>query len=228
MGVKTVFLLCDLVETPMIHAVDHVIVTSQALATWVYKQFGVMAEVIDDAIEIPENFRAEGSVAGLPTGVWVGSRDNWGGISRIASVIKSCGLDKIMKIVTISDHEEATVAWSQQNVLEYCRYADFSLLPVDDTLRASVKSSNRLSMFLSMGLPVLAERTSAYEELAARTGGVVFASSDEEWCHAIENILEPHCRAALVGDAASKVRQILDISVIGEHWLYCLSTLLAR
>jgi glycosyltransferase involved in cell wall biosynthesis len=83
-------------------------------------------------------------------------------------------------------------------------------------------------MFLSMGLPVLAERTPAYEELAARTGGVVFVASDEEWCHAINNILNQHYRATLLGDAASKVRKLLDISIIGERWFDCLSELLVR
>jgi hypothetical protein len=83
-------------------------------------------------------------------------------------------------------------------------------------------------MFLSMGLPVLAERIPAYEDLSEKTGGVVFAGSDKEWQYALENILNQRYRDELVGDAADKVRELLDISVIGERWVDCLSDLLAR
>ena len=225
LGVKTVFVLCDLIQTEMISVVDRVIVTSKVLADYVYDQYKVKAIIIDDALETPAIFTRVTRDSNITTGVWVGSKDNWSAIARILKLVDFYDLGKMVDIVTVSDHEESKVKWSLENVKTCCSRADFGLIPIDDNPRAMAKSSNRLSMLLSLGLPVLAEKIPSYVDLASQTGGVVFVENDRDWCVELKKMSDPEYRKNITGDAMMKVREYLDMKVIGEQWLRALDSI---
>jgi hypothetical protein len=183
--------------------------------------------VIDDAIEVPRDFRSFSSIQLRPRAVWVGSKDNWVTIARLKDLIRHSDLEGKIEIVTISDHPEATLPWSEQSVLSECRNSDFALLPTDCTPRAKAKSSNRLAMFLAMGLPVLAESIPSYQDLARQAGGVAFVDGNSEWIDKLGKMCDPKYRIHLIGDAATRVRTLLDMSIIGERWIDVLNSVIA-
>jgi glycosyltransferase involved in cell wall biosynthesis len=227
-NIRTVLVLCDLQHTAMINIVDCVIVTSSFLADFISREYRVEAVVIDDAIEVPCTTMPTSPENQRPRAVWVGNKDNWGTIERLQDLIRRFGLNKKFDLVTVSDHPDARVYWSEQNALLECLRADFALLPTDNTPWAMAKSSNRMSMFLSLGLPVLAETIPSYLTLAQKTGGVKFIATDEEWVDNLCLMCDDGYRRRLIGDAAARVRAILDMSVIGERWIGVLQGVVNR
>lgn len=222
LGKRTVLVLCDLQESEMIRAVDHVIVTSEFLANEVRSKYGVSPTVIDDAIEVPSDFsKIEGSGVSrfVPRVVWVGSRDNWSGIAALMELMSNSDLNGRLELITVSDHPDASISWSAEAVIDVCRIVDFAVLPTGRSNWVKSKSTNRLSMFLAMGLPVIAEPIPSYEDLVRKTGGVIWATDNISWLCGIERMLDSQYRADLVGGVNRKVRALLDMSVIGPHWL---------
>lgn len=222
LGCRTVFILCDYYRTDMVNAVDQVIVTSDFLARFIHDEYGIEPVVIDDAIEVPHGACVVPTNNRHPRAIWVGSRDNWGTIERLQVLIDRSGLGNAVEVFTVSDHPDALVPWSKERALAECLRADFAILPTEDSQWAMAKSTNRLSMFLALGLPVLAQPIPSYLDLAVQTGGVVFASSDEEWIDGLHEMCDPTYRSRVIGNAAKKVRDLLDMSIIGERWMNAL------
>lgn len=221
-GTRTVFVLCDVYETEMISSVDLVVVTSQYLVDFVKKRYGVNPICIDDALELSAHRDGEKRNVRSPNSgsraIWVGSRDNWEAISEIVEKHSSLLADLNISLVTISDHPSASFPWSLERVQEECRKADFALLPTGTTPWALAKSSNRLSMFLSMGLPVIATSIPSYERLASHVGGVRFVESDHAWAIALSDFTDASHRHELIHAVPGRVRALLDIKVVGPQW----------
>jgi hypothetical protein len=219
LGCRTVFVLCDLYRTDMVRVVDRVIVTSDFLAQFVRDEYGVEPVFIDDAIEVQRDACVVPTANQHPRAVWVGSKDNWSTIERLQLLIKRSGLGDTIEVVTVSDHPDALVQWSKERALAECLRADFAIIPTESSEWAMAKSSNRLSMFLALGLPVVAQAIPSYLDLAGRVGGVVFSSTDEEWVDSLREMCDPTHRSQVIGDAAQQVRELLDMSIVGERWM---------
>lgn len=228
LGKKTVFVLCDWIETEMSGVVDVVVTPSTFLAKKLHERYGVTAVVIDDAIEDPpevERNSRRNRESGASSAVWVGSKDNWATLQRPLSAMARSSLFKSVELVSVSDHAEATLPWSLATAHSAIANSDFALLPTGTSDWAMSKSSNRLSMYLAHGIPVIAEPIPAYRELAALSGGVLWVDRDADWADKIALMCDPDFRATLAAGVESRVRAARGISSIGPMWLKCLERL---
>ncbi len=222
-GVRTVFVLCDLYETKMITAVDRVIVTSSYLRDFVEKKYGIEVALIDDAIELGATGARRALNGGKQSGrnstaLWVGSKDNWEALSKLKISMGSVLAQHRINVVAVSDHCDADVPWSLSAVAEQCAVSDFAIIPTKSDPWALAKSSNRLSMYLSQSLPVIASPIPSYCELGAKVGGVRFAESADDWASAFGDFVDSDFREKLIEGVAYKVRQLLDLQSIGPLW----------
>lgn len=108
------------------------------------------------------------------------------------------------------------VAWQPGTVYELMRQADIGIIPVETSYGASagqaapswqVKSENRLSMKMCVGLPVVATPIPSYEPLIQQGENGYLASSHEDWLRCLEALREPALRAAIGRAARASVQQ---------------------
>lgn len=108
------------------------------------------------------------------------------------------------------------VAWHPAGVYEQMRQADIGIIPVDTGHGAGagqaapswqVKSENRLSMKMCVGLPVIATPIPSYEPLIRQGENGFLASSHEDWMRCLEALRDPALRAAVGRAARASVQQ---------------------
>lgn len=108
------------------------------------------------------------------------------------------------------------VAWDPVNVYEHMRQADIGIIPVETGNGSGsrpampgwqVKSENRLSMKMCVGLPVIATPIPSYEPLIRQGENGYLASSPEDWRRYLEALREPELRAAVGRAARASVQQ---------------------
>jgi hypothetical protein len=101
------------------------------------------------------------------------------------------------------------VQWGPTLVYEEMAAADIGVLPIDDRDRGdatrpagwTVKSENRLTLMMSMGLPVIATPIPAYERVVEHGVNAMFASSRADWQRCLRELRDPERRRAM-GTAA--------------------------
>lgn len=108
------------------------------------------------------------------------------------------------------------VAWHPSGVYELMRQADIGIIPVETGHGAGagqavpswqVKSENRLSMKMCVGLPVIATPIPSYEPLIRQGENGYLASSAEDWMRHLEALRDPDLRAAIGRAARASVQQ---------------------
>lgn len=101
-------------------------------------------------------------------------------------------------------------AWHAEGVYEQLVKADLGIVPIDAApqLRADqppppwyVKSENRLTLKMSVGLPVIATPIPAYHSAVVQGKTAYLASTHEEWLAALGRLRDPEHRIAM-GQAA--------------------------
>jgi glycosyltransferase involved in cell wall biosynthesis len=94
--------------------------------------------------------------------------------------------------------------------------ADLGIIPVDmrfDPLPGrsvswwQVKSENRLTMKMAMGLPVIASPVPAYKDVISQGDNGYLAESREEWMKCLDLLRDPDRRAAIGRRARDSVIQ---------------------
>lgn len=101
------------------------------------------------------------------------------------------------------------VPWSANTVYEHMRQADIAIIPIDaqesldpaEVPSWKVKSENRLSMKMALGLPVIATPIPSYLPLVVQGENGFFANTRTEWMACLETLRDPAERAR-IGDAA--------------------------
>lgn len=108
------------------------------------------------------------------------------------------------------------VAWHPADVYEQMRQADIGIIPVETGQYPGsrpampgwqVKSENRLSLKMCVGLPVIATPIPSYEPLIRQGENGYLASSPEDWQRCLEALRDPALRAAMGRAARATVRQ---------------------
>lgn len=108
------------------------------------------------------------------------------------------------------DTNISCVAWDPVNVYRHMLEADVGIIPINDLESPAdqaevpswkVKSENRLSMKMSLGLPVVTSRIPAYEPLIQQGHNGFFARDRSEWLEHLNTLRDPVMRAR-VGQAA--------------------------
>jgi hypothetical protein len=135
------------------------------------------AAVIPDMIEVPEQ-RFKPNYAAPPRlrVVWVGHhsyRDFIQGF--IADLARQPSIGGEFEFITVSSGPGFTRTWGELSVVEDILAADVSLIPVPDGEWFKGKSSNRLAMMFSLGMPTVASPLNAYLQLGRHDENLLFA-----------------------------------------------------
>jgi len=217
-GSRVVFLQSDLRPSPLYEVADRIVVCSSELARLLAPVLPFPPVVIEDPIDLPPDVCASARPAsrGLRL-VWVGSRSNFDALEILRGVLSRAEFSDFA-LETVSDHPEASVAWSREAALRAIRESDIGLLPCLDTPAARAKSSNRLTLMMGAGLPVIASPIPSYETIVEHGASGFLAVSEEEWAGALRALREPELRRRVGEAARSAVWRRFAPEVIGGQW----------
>ncbi|MBL4780845.1 MAG: glycosyltransferase family 4 protein [Porticoccaceae bacterium] len=217
---KTVFLQSDLVETNMTTSVDHVVVCSNYLKeTLKLRHPGSSKKytVIDDAIEPSSNHTKQHLLKTGVNLVWVGHSDNWNTLDVVKEALKKLN-DKTINLRTISNHTDATYSWDINTVYELILQNDVAVIPSTNNDWSKSKSTNRLTLFMSAGLPVIAWPIPSYNELIKKSKAGLLAETTEEWCTAILKLKDHKIRKQISEKGRAYAENNYSNKVITSQW----------
>jgi glycosyltransferase involved in cell wall biosynthesis len=157
----------------------------------------------------------------------VGNRKNLGGLDLLRPVLERPEF-RDLRLVTVSNHPEATVPWSQQAVLHELHQADAGILPCEDSPAARAKSNNRLTLFMGVGLPVAASPLPAYREVVEHGQNGLLAHTTEDWAEALRTLRDPAGRRRLGESGRRTVWERFSPRRMGDRWERLLRELTGR
>lgn len=111
-------------------------------------------------------------------------------------------------------------AWHPDTVYEHLRRSDVGIIPVDSSERSGpgapvpawqVKSENRLTLMMSIGLPVVATPIPAYEAVIDHGINGFFARSPGDWQACLRSLRDPALRASVGARARASVVETFSI-----------------
>jgi len=219
-GVKTVFLQSDLIETNMTTCVDHVVVCSDYLKNSLklrYPNSPANYTVIDDAIEISSQHTKKHLPKSKLNLVWVGHSDNWHTLAVVEDALKKIN-DTSIHLTTISNHENATYSWNINTVHELILKNDIAVIPSTNNDWSKSKSSNRLTLFMSAGLPVIAWPIPSYSDIIEKSKTGFLAEGVDEWCAAILTLKDHKTRASISKEGCAYATKNYSTEEIVRQW----------
>lgn len=229
-GVRTVFLVCDLVDAEMSEATDATVVVTDYLKSLYPAGMQSKIHVVHDGIEQPHQFKdhsnrlthsqdqhlravlvTSASLDRLPVLVrppaWLRVRivgQYASGLRRIRQIgwtwrvqTRQGRLDYLRFLV---DRRIECVPWGAQRVYSEMILADVGVIPIEVSLAGSVsgstdaclvKSENRLTMKMSMGLPVVATAIPSYESVIDQGVNGFLARSRHDWNDCLAALRDP-------------------------------------
>jgi hypothetical protein len=155
---------------------------------------------------------------------WVGSRGNWPTLEPIRELFADPDFADL-KLVTISDHPNADIPWSQRRVRSVVPRCDMAIVPTGTGPRSSMKSSNRVALFMAAGVPVVAGRIDSYEEVITPGWNGFLAGDPGEYGEALRRLRDPGVRDLLRRNAFDYARQNLTLEKNLESWLELFASL---
>ncbi|MBJ6801043.1 glycosyltransferase [Geomonas propionica] len=217
-GIRTVFIQCDCIETDMVTGVDDVVVTSRNLRDFYQGKYGIEAQIIEDAIEVDPS-RAKVHAAKEPLGlVWVGHSDNWDSVGMVREVLSLPG-GTGFTLKTISNHPDADVPWAIDTVTDEILSQDIAVIPAHLQHWGMAKSSNRLTMFMALGMPVIASPVPSYLDVVQNGRNGFVAGNTPEWLDALAKLRDVETRAAVGKQAREDAKRDFSLDTIGPQWL---------
>jgi hypothetical protein len=217
-GIRTVFIQCDCIDTQMVSAVDQVVVTSQNLCDYYRSHYGIEATVIQDAVEVDTSHGKQHRVKSPLTLIWVGYSDNWESVGMVRDVLDSMN-DNDFVLKTISNHPEADVPWDLATVSDEILQADIGVIPAHLEAWGLGKSNNRLTMFMALGMPVVASPVPSYLDIIRQGRNGFLARSQEEWTEALLALKSVETRSAVGKQARLDSFGSFGLNTIGPQWL---------
>jgi len=137
----------------------------------------------------------------------------------------------------LADWRIRCVAWSPVSVYRHMLDADVGIIPIAAVESASdgetipswkVKSENRLSMKMSLGLPVVATPIPSYEPLIRQGENGFFARTRGEWIEHLDTLRDPAVRERIGQAARASVLQRYSMEEQGRLLANVLRSLVVR
>jgi glycosyltransferase involved in cell wall biosynthesis len=104
------------------------------------------------------------------------------------------------------------IRWCANSVYAKLCASDIAIIPIDkrrgdplNTPSWKVKSENRLTLKMSIGLPVIATPIPAYEDIIQHGVNGFFARSANDWKHCFQRLRDPQLRAEMGRKARASV-----------------------
>lgn len=228
LGTRVVFLQADTLHSPLYQVADAVVVPSRELARLLGTICPAPITTIEDALELPREVVVVPSERdkGLRL-LWVGNRENMGGLDLLRPILDRPEFQDL-RLVTVSNHPEATYPWSQETVIRELYKADAGILPCEDTPAARAKSNNRLTLFMGVGLPVAASPLPAYREVVEHGQNGLLVQAAGDWVEALRTLRDPACRRRLGETGRHIVWERFSPRVMGDRWERLLRELTGR
>lgn len=236
-GIKTIYLVCDLIETSMASITDATIVVTNYLRSLYPVWLQAKIHVVHDGIEHPETSKTDWGThrgsrvrplrAVLVTSAYmdclpaIDSLPSWLQIIIVGRYLPRNRIfhrfqqalwavanreslpDKIRCISFFTSKQVRRIPWSQETVYTEMAMADIGIIPVDTTVVAmsdglvpswKIKSENRLSMKMSISLPVIATEIPSYTPLIEQGVSGFLAQNNSDWIDAFEVLRDPAAR----------------------------------
>lgn len=237
LGIKTVYGVCDLVESDMAEAADATITVTDYLRSLYPARLQHKIHVVHDGIERPALEKTSwaahrGSVrnplnAVLVTSVALdrlpvlGRPPNWLRVTVVGrfpdradrlqrmreawwQMAGKRGWQERLEFARfLCMPNVRRVAWDAEGVYAEMQKADIGIIPIatetaDRALAGwQVKSENRLTLKMSMGLPVVATPIPAYEPVVRQGINGFLARSHKEWLECLSALRDPQVRRAV-------------------------------
>jgi hypothetical protein len=180
-GIRTVFIDCDLpLKKEMALLCDVTICPSNDLLNR-YREAGVSnVFYIPDAVESflpPHSFRGK-----KKTIIWFGKsrQGKWEGLEWFRQEVFPSVKDK-WEFVTVSDHRHSTFKWDTSTAPGMVNKADLVIIPVSQNDADQVKSANRCTQSMALGVPVLCNYTRSYREVIVDNHNGMISADKNEW-----------------------------------------------
>ncbi len=240
-GIKTLYMVCDLVIADMVRNTDATVVVTQLLKELHPKELQSKIHVVHDGIERPEVVKTEwknhrGSSTQPLTAVLVTSAaldhlpvledsPDWLNIKIVGQypcidhAWKRLKSDQwILRQQPDFNHKSrfikfllnkriCRINWNLAKVYEIMQQADIGIIPVTRTDSSSeqsslppvwrLKSENRLTMKMSIGLPVIATPIPSYEPVIKQGYNGFLAENKDDWLGCLEKLRDPELRKAI-------------------------------
>lgn len=143
--------------------------------------------------------------------------------------------DRIASLRMLASRNVRLEAWDRLGVYDHMRHADIGIIPVesdpegDGPLPAwQLKSENRLTMKMSMGLPVVATPVPSYIGIIEHGVNGFFANSRREWMHCLDALRDPELRRAVGQRARLSVQERFSMRKQADLLIDILAGLVGR
>lgn len=229
-GTFTVYGMGDLIpENRIPHLCDAVVCSSEDLADH-YRSEGCQHVVyIPDPVERwspPERANITRPVSRGLKACWVGSSNNWAPFESVVRMFREEEFRDI-ELISISDHPDATLPWSEETVHRVVPECDLAVLPTGDDLKFRVKSNNRALLFMAHGVPLVASPLRSYKEVIKHEWSGYLAEDLDGFRSAVRELRSPEKRKFIASNAYSSIEGRYDVDSFGERWKAFFEALIA-
>lgn len=221
-GVKTIFIDCDLpLKMNIALIVDNVICPSDYLKNK-YNYLGVSSvKTIHDSVE----FFKEPTFgrSGKKRLVWFGKSGNgkWAELESFKRNVFTKIQEK-WEFITISDHPDSTFGWNLKNFPNQVNACDLAVIPFKEKEENFVKSSNRCTQAMGLGVPVLSNYLDSYNNIVKKDFNGLISNDENEWIEFIKKCEDDEFLFSLKKNAYNTSLKF-SIDTIIEKWLEMLS-----
>ncbi|MEO8037141.1 MAG: glycosyltransferase [Betaproteobacteria bacterium] len=124
--------------------------------------------------------------------------------------------------------------WGPESVYRDLQQADIGIIPVDTSGTAAgacpapswkVKSENRLTLMMAMGLPVIATPIPSYEAVMRHGDNGFFARSGAEWTSCFHALSDPGLRKRMGARARASVVERFSIELQASRFIRVIESL---
>ena len=126
------------------------------------------------------------------------------------------------------------IAWDANGVYDLMEQADIGIIPIetDPVLGAlwrwEVKSENRLTLMMAMGLPVIATPIPAYERVIQQAKNGFLANNTSEWLSYLSALRDPDLRQRIGQEARQSALDAYSMKLQAEKLIAVLRALVKR
>jgi hypothetical protein len=219
-GTRTVYVTGDLIGHDIAEAVDWVVGASEEL-TKVGDPKLERTSVIESVIDAPHGLVKKYSQT-TPSDrirvVWVGYPENLPLLAPVREVLSDSRLARY-ELVTISRGAGVTYQWHRKRVFQQILDCDIAVLPVAESDWYRAKPNTRMTMFKSLGIPIIASPIDSYVRTLTHGRSCFFARTTSEWREALMALSDPVRRREIGLADRERTLATYGLEAVGQKWL---------
>jgi hypothetical protein len=219
-GTRTVYVTGDLIGHDMAGAVDWFVAASEELTKVGHPNLE-RTSVIESVIDAPHGLvkkysqRTPGDRIRV---VWVGYPENLPLLAPVREALTDSRLARY-ELVTISRGAGVTYQWHRKRVFEQILGCDIAVLPVAETDWYRAKPNTRMTMFKSLGIPIIASPIDSYVRTLTHGRSCYFARTTSEWREALMSLRDPVRRQEIGLAGRDRILATYGLEAVGQKWL---------